>query len=151
MAFTLGQAAKATGKTKAAIWQAIAANRLPALKDDHNRWQIEPEELFKLYPSTKPKARREEYTPDAKHLRAEIDWLKQLLSEAKVEREGVWDMLKREQQFTARLLGILTTDRARALQLEKWRQGTPTVIHVEPETPEQAPARKRWWQRGKAA
>lgn len=50
MPYTLGQAAKATGKSKPTILQAITTNRLSAEKDNLNRWQIEESALFAIYP-----------------------------------------------------------------------------------------------------
>ena len=48
--YTLGQAAKATGKSKATIAQSIQKGRISAEKDDLGRWQIEPSELHRIYP-----------------------------------------------------------------------------------------------------
>ena len=48
--YTLGEAAKATGKSKATIAQSIQKGRISAEKDDLGRWQIEPSELHRLYP-----------------------------------------------------------------------------------------------------
>ena len=48
--YTLGEAAKATGKSKAAIGQAIHKGRISAKKDENGRWQIEPSELHRVYP-----------------------------------------------------------------------------------------------------
>ena len=48
--YTLGEAAKATGKSKAAIGQAIHKGRISAEKDENGRWRIEPSELHRVYP-----------------------------------------------------------------------------------------------------
>jgi len=50
--FTLNQAAKACNKSKSAILEAIRTGRISAKKDDKNHWQIEPSELFRVYPPT---------------------------------------------------------------------------------------------------
>ncbi len=50
MFYTLGQAAKATGKTKTTIQVAIKNGRLSASKDDLGRYQIDPAELHRVYP-----------------------------------------------------------------------------------------------------
>ena len=50
--FTLGQAAKATGRSKAGILDAIKKGRLSATRDDKNQWQIDPAELHRVYPLT---------------------------------------------------------------------------------------------------
>ena len=50
MAYTLGTAAKASGKSKATISKAIKSGRLSALKDETGVYQIEPAELNRVYP-----------------------------------------------------------------------------------------------------
>ena len=40
--YTLGQAARATGKGKSTIFKAIKSGKISAEKDDHGRWSIEP-------------------------------------------------------------------------------------------------------------
>ena len=52
MAYTLGAAAKASGKSKATISKAIKSGRLSALKDETGVYQIEPAELNLVYPLT---------------------------------------------------------------------------------------------------
>lgn len=49
--FTLNQAAKACHKSKSAILEAIRKGRLSASRDDKNQWQIDPAELFRVYPA----------------------------------------------------------------------------------------------------
>ena len=49
MPYTLGQAAKATGKQKSTILLAIKSGRLSANRDDLNQWQIDPAELHRVY------------------------------------------------------------------------------------------------------
>ena len=52
MAYTLGEAAKATGKSKATISKAIKCGRISAAKDDTGAFQIDPAELHRVYPIT---------------------------------------------------------------------------------------------------
>lgn len=52
MAYTLGAAAKASGKSKATISKAIKSGRLSALKDETGVYRIEPAELNRVYPLT---------------------------------------------------------------------------------------------------
>lgn len=51
MLYTLGQAAKAVGKAKGTIKNAIDKGRLSASKDDKGHYQIDPAELHRVYPS----------------------------------------------------------------------------------------------------
>ncbi len=50
MALTLKQAAKEIGLSKPAVLKAIQKGRISAAKDEKGRWQIEPAELFRVYP-----------------------------------------------------------------------------------------------------
>ena len=50
MAYTLGQAAKATGKSKTTISRAIQAGKISAEKDAHGAYRITADELHRLYP-----------------------------------------------------------------------------------------------------
>lgn len=61
MAYTLGEAAKASGKSKATISKAIKSGRLSAVKQDTGVFRIEAAELLRVYP--KPVDRNQERTP----------------------------------------------------------------------------------------
>ncbi|WP_139166815.1 DNA-binding protein [Paracoccus chinensis] len=52
MAYTLGEAARATGKSKATISKAIKNGRISAVKDESGTFHIDPAELHRVYPST---------------------------------------------------------------------------------------------------
>lgn len=52
MAYTLGEAAKATGKSKATLSKAIKTGRISAIKGDTGAFQIDPSELHRVYPIT---------------------------------------------------------------------------------------------------
>jgi hypothetical protein len=59
--YTLGQAAKATGKQKSTILEAIRNGRLSASRDDKKQWQIEPAELHRVYPPNPQNVATERY------------------------------------------------------------------------------------------
>jgi ribosomal protein S15P/S13E len=50
MAYTLAEAAKATGTNKTTILRAIKAGKVSGAKDEHGAWLIEPAELHRVYP-----------------------------------------------------------------------------------------------------
>lgn len=50
MAYTLGEAAKAVGKSKATISKAIKSGRISAQKDESGTFHISPSELHRVYP-----------------------------------------------------------------------------------------------------
>lgn len=52
MVYTLGEAAKATGKSKATISKAIKSGRISAQKDETGTFQIDPSELHRVYQPT---------------------------------------------------------------------------------------------------
>jgi hypothetical protein len=52
MVYTLGEAAKATGKSKATISKAIKSGRISAKKGDTGAFAIDPSELHRVYPLT---------------------------------------------------------------------------------------------------
>lgn len=50
MIYTLGQAAKATGKAKGTISNAVKQGRLSASKNDKGEYEIDASELHRVYP-----------------------------------------------------------------------------------------------------
>jgi hypothetical protein len=50
--YTLGQAARATGKAKPTIARAIQTGRISASRSDDGSWAIDPAELHRVYPMT---------------------------------------------------------------------------------------------------
>lgn len=71
MVYTLGEAAKATGKSKATISKAIKSGRVSARKDESGTFHIDPSELHRVYPPAVSSEHME--TPALTHARAEID------------------------------------------------------------------------------
>ena len=51
MGYTLGTAAKATGKSRTSILRAIERGKISAEKNVHGEWDIEPSELHRIYPA----------------------------------------------------------------------------------------------------
>jgi hypothetical protein len=94
--YTLGQAAKATGKQKSTILDAIKGGRLSATRDDRNQWQIDPVELFRVYPPNTDTEREETPHNDSKtelleekirHLEREISHLEQTTGDLREDRD----------------------------------------------------------------
>jgi hypothetical protein len=54
LSYTLGQAAKATGKSKTTISKAIQSGKISAEKQENGSYQIDPSELHRVYPVTSP-------------------------------------------------------------------------------------------------
>ena len=71
MVYTLGEAARATGKSKATISKAIKSGRLSARKDETGTFHIDPSELHRVYPPTV--SSEQEETPNNTLARADND------------------------------------------------------------------------------
>jgi excisionase family DNA binding protein len=71
MVYTLGEAAKATGMSKATISKAIKNGRISASKDETGTFKIDPSELHRVYPPTV--SSEQEETPTNTPAKADID------------------------------------------------------------------------------
>ena len=96
---TLGQAAKETGLSKPSISKAIKTGRLSAVKTENGEYQIDPVELFRVYPVTsKPKADnlQEETLGLPNGLQAALDAMRELLGQVEGERDDLRRRLDEE-------------------------------------------------------
>lgn len=99
MFYTLGTAAKATGKTKTAIAESIKKGRISATKDDFGRYQIDPSELHRVYPALSEADRQEdpqdgrdktqELTTKIKVLEIQIQAIAELKVQIAAERDDL--------------------------------------------------------------
>jgi len=118
MPYTLGQAAKAAGKAKASIAQAIADNRLSATKDAAGRWQIDPAELHRVYPPEEPKPNDSAHQPDTQQmvevarLKATVEGLEKLCRQLEGERDRMHEQIVR--------LTVLLPPPETATKVRKW-------------------------------
>ena len=71
MVYTLGEAAKATGMSKATISKAIKNGRISASKDETGTFKIDPSELHRVYPPTVSSEQKE--PPPNTPAKADID------------------------------------------------------------------------------
>jgi hypothetical protein len=93
---TLGQAAIETGMAKSAISRAIKSGRLSARKKENGSFEIDPAELFRVYPPASSRngseQRQEERsaTPNETNgLQREVVVLRELIEEIKGERDNL--------------------------------------------------------------
>lgn len=99
MFYTLGTAAKATGKTKTAIAESIKKGRISAIKDDFGRYQIDPAELHRVYPPLSEADRQEdsqsghdktqELTTKIMVLEAQLQSIAELKAQIAAERDDL--------------------------------------------------------------
>lgn len=119
---TLGQAAKAAGVSKTTISKAVAKGRLSAGRSDTGAYQIDPAELFRVYPAAsqadgeggqdKTPGSPAQVTPDVlienATLKAEIEGLRSMVQQLreqsddlKEQRDNWADQAKATQRLLA--------------------------------------------------
>jgi len=131
---TLGQAAKECGKQKSTILDAIRSGRLSASKDDKNQWQIDPSELFRVYPAQHNTDHITERDTTPTEHNTTTTQLAKLLENEQRERERERSMLKEQ-------IDLLKdqVDRERQ-QADHWRnQATMLLTHQPEQKPEPDP------------
>lgn len=95
MYYTLGTAAKAAGKSKAAVLFSIRKGRISAKKDELGRYQIDPAELERIYPliPSKPLKTEQEQTQEMvyenRELKARLGSLQRLCLRLEGECDGL--------------------------------------------------------------
>ena len=133
MFYTVGTAAKATGKSKPTITRAIKNGQISAIKEADGSYKIDPAELHRVYPpvssdSSEERKMRQSATPEETALlRQENDFLKQ--------------QLERERDFSRELSSRL--DQSEAERRET--QGKLTALlthHTKPEPVSEPPAQQ---------
>jgi hypothetical protein len=148
VSYTLGEAAKATGMSKAAISRAIKKHTISAEKQDNGSYKIDPAELHRVYPAISTQQAEQQVktrsvlASDAtelntvnRELRAKLEAATQRLS----DKDAVIDDLRedRDRWRTQAEKLLLTDQRAQA------------IVTPPPEPAKQtAPVKRRWWQRG---
>ena len=103
MALTLNQAAKACGRSKSTLLNAISSGRMSAPKDDRGRYAIDPAELNRAFPfqaldqSTDRFPEPQPTTPTDRGFEREIELLREMLAKAEANADH-WRALAERQQ-----------------------------------------------------
>ncbi len=113
MAYTLGEAAKATGKSKATISKAIKNGRISASKDELGIFHIDPSELHRVYPI--PSTSEQQETHQKSSANAENE---SLIRELKARLEAANERLADKES----VISDLREDR------DKWRQQASALL-----------------------
>ena len=110
--YTLGQAAKATGKQKSTILEAVRKGRISAAKDDLGRYQIDPAELHRVYPPIVQTERDETPTNPSKTelLEEKIKFLEREI--ARLERQEA-DLREDRDHWRKQATALLTDQRTK--------------------------------------
>lgn len=142
MAYTLGEAARATGVSKTSLRRALDAGRISGSRDELGRWQIEPAELHRVYPpaSTQPGPSPDPVPgADPGHISAlerEVALLRELLER---ERSAAEAALAREREIARDL----------AAERDAWRQQATRLLPPAADAADAKggpePPRRRWW------
>ena len=108
MMITLCQAARACGKNKSTILNAIKKGRLSASRDDLGNWQIDPAELSRVYPPTTQMVEIEQVetgleTLKIKLLEEKIKLLEQVVTDLQEDKKAARADVMQWQGLAARL------------------------------------------------
>jgi hypothetical protein len=113
MVYTLGEAAKATGKSKATISKAIKSGRISAQKDEIGTFHIDPSELHRVYPPAVSSEHNE--TPVNTPEKSDIDGT---IRELQARLEAAHERLSDKES----VISDLREDR------DKWRQQATALL-----------------------
>jgi hypothetical protein len=118
MSYTLGQAAKACGRSKMTVARAIKAGKLSASRTDNGTFAIDPAELSRVYPvnsngagTVGRDATGEETGASLSQVTAERDTYRALAEERAETIRKLWERLDAEADERRRLTTLLTDQR----------------------------------------
>ena len=120
MSYTLGEAAKATGKSKPTIQRAIKSGSISATRRDDGSYLIEPSELHRVFPplplaSNVTGTLKQSETPhETGVLQREIELLRERLDDKDNVIEDLRRRLDTEAEERRKLTALLTDQRAKA-------------------------------------
>ena len=116
MSYTLGEAAKAVGKSKTTLHRAIKSGKISASKADDGSYIIEPSELHRLFPSVTAG------TPDAPLPRNDTEQQSNTLGTLRIQMEMQEKERERERALLQETIADLREDR------DKWRQQATALL-----------------------
>ena len=132
MSYTLGDAAKATGKSKTTLHRAIKSGRISASKAEDGSYSIEPAELHRVFPAVTAKM------PQALLPKNDEEQLSNTLAALRTQLEMQQKERDRERALLQETIADLREDR------DKWRQQATSLLTDQRSEP-QASTRRRWW------
>ena len=116
MYFSLGQAAKETGKSKSVIYNALKSGRLSGRHNDKGEWEIDPAELFRVFSPQNGQEPRSER--NSTYQNGLLELLQEQLHEAKERERQAHEREQQAREREARLLVMLETEQAARRVLE---------------------------------
>ena len=130
MSYTLGEAAKATGKSKATISRAIKKGRISAARGETGEYSIDPSELHRVYPSaseqqnTQPVAQATHETDTIIQIKELEAQLKAAVKETGYLKEQIVDLREDRDKWRQQATALLTDQREKAQEKESAAQST---------------------------
>jgi excisionase family DNA binding protein len=137
MSYTIGQAAKATGRSKPTISRAIKSHKISATKQEDGSFLIDPAELHRVFPpvtssnNDNPNLKRSETPIPQAQLQREIDLLREVIT----DKDGVIDDLRQRLDSEA--------EERRKVQAQL------TALLTDQRPKPEEPVRRSWWRFGK--
>jgi len=119
MSYTVGQAAKATGKSKPTISRAIKSGKISANRNDNGSYSINPAELHRVFSPVSSNSNDNATMTQAETLngmsalRVEIVGLREHAAILKSERDDLRRRLDQETEERRKLTTILTDQRSK--------------------------------------
>jgi hypothetical protein len=145
--YSIGQAARATGRSKSVIHTAIKTGRISAMKDEDGTYAIDPSELHRIFPPAPSQNGMEERDSNVSEpsdlrfengrLRGELDQLRERMAVLDTQHDRERQQLTDQIQDLRRRL-----DQSEQERRDKDRQLTALL------TDQREPARRHWfWRR----
>jgi hypothetical protein len=116
MSYTLGDAAKAVGKSKTTLHRAIKSGRVSAAKSDDGSYSIDPSELHRVFPPVTA------VTPPDVFLRNDTEHQSNTLETLRIQLELQEKERERERALLQETIADLREDR------DKWRQQATALL-----------------------
>ena len=133
MSYTLGDAAKATGKSKTTLHRAIKSGRISASKAEDGSYSIDPAELHRVFPAVTAG------TPLGLLPKNDEERLSNTLSALRIQLEMHEKERERERAILQETIADLREDR------DKWRQQATSLLTDQRSEPTVPVRRRRWW------
>jgi chromosome segregation ATPase len=124
MKYTLGTAAKATGKSKSTISRDIKNGKISATPKDNGSYEIDPAELHRVYPPVSENSSKEHIETHGTDnrisaIKAEANGLREQIELLKNERNDLRNRLDEESAERRKLTMLLTHQSEKQLEPEQ--------------------------------
>lgn len=146
MIYTLGTAAKATGKSKPTIQRAIKGGKISAARKDDGSYEIDPAELHRVFPMLPDTGndtgdmKQPETPPVTPELQAEIAVLRERLSGVEAERTREREQLTDQIADLRRRLDAEADERRKLTHLLTDKRDKPEPIAPAPQEARERPS-----------